>query len=429
MYALKRNAQDAENELDINRILGRKVKNLSHSKYKFVNGNVRLMPSVRRKRACLVPQKSLLKIDRRASSEKRASCRRRWRQNLSLSTEWKRRRSRSTVFSVNRRISFGNSIPTPDGKEKQAASSDSVPLWRGSATTLAAQRIVSQWRWRWSAADQRKKAAAQARTYCMFFNRFGRCSRGDKCQYVHDPEKVSVCTRFLRGTCKVTDCPFSHHVAPDKMPTCRYFLRGICSHDNCPYRHVRVASNAGPCLDFARGFCHLGDACKKNHVLICPEFTESGVCSRGKRCPLRHNKKSEGAKAGVKRSRPGSSGGVKDTTKDGVKMSIMPDQASKTDDTKMTEKQKLTNIDGDAANDDGDVDDITLPMKHRHLPSFIAIDMSEKTPEKPVKDAAPVKSSAPVPTLSIRPRLAPLPLVTGSNSGDAGTDLSWLRDL
>jgi hypothetical protein len=32
--------------------------------------------------------------------------------------------------------------------------------------------------------------------YCMFFNRFGKCQRGDNCPFVHDPEKVAVCTRL-----------------------------------------------------------------------------------------------------------------------------------------------------------------------------------------------------------------------------------------
>lgn len=31
--------------------------------------------------------------------------------------------------------------------------------------------------------------------YCMYYNRFGRCNRGEHCPYIHDPEKVAVCTR------------------------------------------------------------------------------------------------------------------------------------------------------------------------------------------------------------------------------------------
>jgi len=92
-------------------------------------------------------------------------------------------------------------------------------------------------------ARQKKQKAKQ---YCMYYNRFGKCNHGDTCPYIHDPDKVAVCTRywvsvhtltkcltlkagfklnswlvgrFLRGTCKRTDgtCPFSHKVAKEKV--------------------------------------------------------------------------------------------------------------------------------------------------------------------------------------------------------------------
>lgn len=31
--------------------------------------------------------------------------------------------------------------------------------------------------------------------YCLYYNRFGRCSRGDCCPFIHDPDKISICTR------------------------------------------------------------------------------------------------------------------------------------------------------------------------------------------------------------------------------------------
>lgn len=34
----------------------------------------------------------------------------------------------------------------------------------------------------------------------MYYNRFGRCNHGQHCPYIHDPDKVAVCTR----------CPPSH---------------------------------------------------------------------------------------------------------------------------------------------------------------------------------------------------------------------------
>ena len=41
--------------------------------------------------------------------------------------------------------------------------------------------------------DNTKKT--HKRKYCMFYNRFGKCNRKDKCPFIHDPEKVAVCTR------------------------------------------------------------------------------------------------------------------------------------------------------------------------------------------------------------------------------------------
>ncbi|XP_067651801.1 uncharacterized protein [Haliotis asinina] len=126
--------------------------------------------------------------------------------------------------------------------------------------------------------------------YCVFYNKFGRCRLGTRCPYKHDPSKVAVCTRFLRGTCKVDSCPFSHKVARDKMPVCSYFLRGLCNRDNCPYLHVKVSKDAEVCQDFVRGFCPRGEQCSKKHTLRCPTFAESGSCPRGKKCPMLHKR-------------------------------------------------------------------------------------------------------------------------------------------
>ncbi|XP_068253259.1 zinc finger CCCH domain-containing protein 3 isoform X2 [Nyctibius grandis] len=138
-------------------------------------------------------------------------------------------------------------------------------------------------------AKQKKKR----KEYCMYYNRFGKCNRGDSCPYIHDPEKVAVCTRFLRGTCKKTDgtCSFSHKVSKDKMPVCSYFLKGICNNSNCPYSHVYVSRKAEVCQDFLKGYCPMGEKCKKKHMLICPDFTKKGVCPRGAQCKLLHLQK------------------------------------------------------------------------------------------------------------------------------------------
>lgn len=65
----------------------------------------------------------------------------------------------------------------------------------------------------------RQKKRRKKEEYCMYYNRFGRCKRGEGCPYIHDPEKVAVCTRCpqpfwasqvgWRGVC-VKPCPWSH---------------------------------------------------------------------------------------------------------------------------------------------------------------------------------------------------------------------------
>lgn len=157
-----------------------------------------------------------------------------------------------------------------------------------------------------------RKMERRANQYCMFFNRFGRCNKGNSCKYIHDPDKVAVCTRFLRSTCKVSDCPFSHKVAPEKMPVCSFFLRGRCTSNPCPYRHVKVNAKAEVCRDFAiRGCCDEGLKCKKQHILICPEYAAKKNCPRGAQCFLAHRDRNAKRKRDEKESQ-GASASSKD---------------------------------------------------------------------------------------------------------------------
>ncbi|XP_029448040.1 zinc finger CCCH domain-containing protein 3 [Rhinatrema bivittatum] len=140
---------------------------------------------------------------------------------------------------------------------------------------------------------QAKQKKEKKKEYCMYYNRFGKCNRGESCPYIHDPEKVAVCTRFLRGTCKKTDgtCPFSHKVSKDKMPVCSYFLKGICNNNACPYSHVYVSRKAEVCQDFLKGYCPMGEKCKKKHTLLCPDFAKNGSCPKGAQCKLQHRQR------------------------------------------------------------------------------------------------------------------------------------------
>lgn len=80
--------------------------------------------------------------------------------------------------------------------------------------------------------------------------------------------------RFLRGTCKIEKCPYSHKVAKEKMPVCAFFLRGVCTREDCPYLHVKVNQGAELCEDFITGFCSLAEkVCldklyKRNHLFV-----------------------------------------------------------------------------------------------------------------------------------------------------------------
>ncbi|XP_035380368.1 zinc finger CCCH domain-containing protein 3 isoform X2 [Electrophorus electricus] len=174
---------------------------------------------------------------------------------------------------------------------------------RMSSTRHVASRAVQR---SLAIIRQARQKKQQARHYCMYYNRFGKCNRGNACPYIHDPEKVAVCTRFLRGTCKQTDgtCPFSHKVSKEKMPVCSYFLKGICSNSSCPYSHVYVSHKAAVCQDFIRGYCPQGEKCKKKHTLVCPEFSSTGVCPRGSQCKLQHRQKDKRLRSSLSASPP-----------------------------------------------------------------------------------------------------------------------------
>ncbi|XP_071173295.1 uncharacterized protein [Mytilus edulis] len=214
--------------------------------------------------------------------------------------------------------------------------------------------------------DNTKKKLAKK--YCMFFNRFGKCERGSNCPFVHDPDRVAVCTRFLRGTCKVDDCLFSHKVAKEKMPTCSYFLRGVCNRDDCPYLHVNVSKTAKVCQDFIKGFCHLGEKCTKRHITTCPSYSKTGVCSEVKPCKLKH----------IKRKQRNVSIDGKDTRENDTQQKLQ---------LKRKHEEEIT-------------DESDMPFKQRKLPAFISILSENKDKSDDAK-----KNENTVSVIKIRPHL------------------------
>ncbi|KAK2835018.1 hypothetical protein Q5P01_015502 [Channa striata] len=198
---------------------------------------------------------------------------------------------RVSANKLSRTVASNMSINRTGRSSSPQVSSMAPALNRHSSNRHLASRAVQ----RSLAIIRHARQRKQQKQYCMYYNRFGKCNRGDSCPYIHDPDKVAVCTRFLRGTCKQADgtCPFSHKVAKEKMPVCSYFLKGICNNSDCPYSHVYVSRKAEVCTDFVNGYCPEGEKCKKKHTLVCPDFSKTGSCPRSGRCKLRHR---QGAK-------------------------------------------------------------------------------------------------------------------------------------
>jgi len=140
------------------------------------------------------------------------------------------------------------------------------------------------------------KNATRSKQYCMFYNKFGKCTKKEAgtCPFIHDPDKIAVCRRFLQGSCHKDKCLLSHKAAPEKMPVCKFFLEGVCSKQDCPYLHVKVSEKAAICQAFLSGYCPNGSDCKLRHVMACPEFDRLGTCSKAPgKCPFPHVKKTE----------------------------------------------------------------------------------------------------------------------------------------
>ncbi|TYI28636.1 hypothetical protein ES332_A05G258300v1 [Gossypium tomentosum] len=157
-------------------------------------------------------------------------------------------------------------------------------------------RVLASEKVRWSLHTARLRLVKK-RKYCQFFTRFGKCNKDDgKCPYIHDPSKISVCTKFLKGLCSNPNCKLTHKVIPERMPDCSYFLQGLCTNENCPYRHVHVNPNASTCEGFLRGYCADGNECRKKHSYVCPNFEATGSCPLGSTCKLHHPKNRSKAK-------------------------------------------------------------------------------------------------------------------------------------
>jgi len=186
-------------------------------------------------------------------------------------------------------------------------------------------------------AKYKNKNNSKAKKYCIFFGRFGKCHRAEECPFVHDPTKIAMCTRFLRGKCTLPNCPFSHNASVHKMPVCLFYLQGSCVRENCPYLHVNVNPSAPVCKDFLGGFCGAGEQCKKLHSHVCPSFAAVGSCQRGPACPMLHRQskstetlRKQAKKKCVKKQKPSASDSVKDSVDDNVSVNVGVDEEALT---------------------------------------------------------------------------------------------------
>lgn len=126
---------------------------------------------------------------------------------------------------------------------------------------------------------------------CRFFTRLGNCLKGHMCPFEHKPERVALCLKYMSGLCRNAQCLFNHLPSRFNTPLCRHALAGSCTDSECRFRHTRApASNVhvSVCRPFAvAGFCIRGLKCPFMHLLQCPDFEESGKCSRSG-CRLQH---------------------------------------------------------------------------------------------------------------------------------------------
>ncbi|XP_071202221.1 zinc finger CCCH domain-containing protein 3-like isoform X2 [Salvelinus alpinus] len=243
-------------------------------------------------------------------------------------------RTMTTIAPINRTMRWSN--------PQEISPTTSSTFFRPSSTRFVASRAVQ----RSLAIIRHARQKKTQKQYCMYFNRFGKCNRGNTCPYIHDPDKVAVCTRFLRGTCKQTDgtCPFSHKVAKEK--------------------------------------------CKKKHTLVCPDFSSTGSCPQGAHCKLQHRQRAKRTTPNARAATGPSATPAKKARTKRTSLSVVLPQAQ-------------------AAEGSAQADPSTPSSSGRHntkLPSFISLSSSPEDADAP--DTPPVdRLEVTERTLQLMPRL------------------------
>ncbi|KAF4964156.1 hypothetical protein FSARC_7906 [Fusarium sarcochroum] len=160
-----------------------------------------------------------------------------------------------------------------------------VKFYRTKTGNLVANRFVN---------DQRRSGAVKKiNELCKIFSTTGSCSKGPRCRYIHDPNKVALCKDFLKdGQCvNGESCDLSHDMTPERTPNCLHYAKGHCTKADCPYTHSKASPAAPVCRKFGfNGYCEKGADCTERHVFECPDFSNTGRC-KVKGCKLPHRER------------------------------------------------------------------------------------------------------------------------------------------
>lgn len=64
--------------------------------------------------------------------------------------------------------------------------------------SLLLQRSIQITNARYRLRNSKKKSTTiRKKENCIYFNRFGKCHRGDKCPFIHDRSRIAVCTQYV----------------------------------------------------------------------------------------------------------------------------------------------------------------------------------------------------------------------------------------
>ncbi|EWG37305.1 hypothetical protein FVEG_00969 [Fusarium verticillioides 7600] len=160
-----------------------------------------------------------------------------------------------------------------------------VKFYRTKTGNLVANRFVN---------DQRRTGRVKKiNQLCKIFSTTGSCTKGPRCRYMHDPNKVALCKDILKdGQCVSGEsCDLSHDMTPERTPNCLHFAKGHCAKADCPYTHSKASPAAPVCRNFGfNGYCEKGAECTDRHVFECPDFSNTGRC-KVKGCKLPHRER------------------------------------------------------------------------------------------------------------------------------------------